>query len=121
MNTRGADRSGMIAWSALCPGAIARESSAPRKLAILYMVKYPTESHFEVNVSEATIEVVFKPTSSHYIYTRLVEHKDIAEFGPLSPDPRVRHAGRSGDTGPYKSPEIRAMAFRLASEAARRK
>jgi len=91
-----------------------------RNAAILCMVRHPTVSDFEVNPSEAAIEVVFKPTSSHYIYTRFVEHKDIVEFGPLSPDPRVRHVGRSGDTGAYRSPEVRAMAFRLASEAAKR-
>jgi hypothetical protein len=85
------------------------------------MVTRPTEFDFEVRTFEAAVEVIFKPTSSHYIYTRFVEHKDIVEFGPLSPDPRVRHAGRSDDTGPYRSPEIQAMAFRLASQAASRK
>jgi hypothetical protein len=88
--------------------------------ANLYMTKHPTKSHFEVEISEAAIEVIFKPTSSHYTYTRFVGDRDIAEFGPLSPDPRVRHAGRRGDTGAYRSPEVQAMAFRLASEAARR-
>jgi hypothetical protein len=85
------------------------------------MMKHPIESDFEVKSSEAVIEVLFKPTSSHYAFSRFIEHKDTAEFGPLSPDPRIRHAGPSGATGPYRSPEIRAMAFRLASEAARRK
>ena len=84
------------------------------------MIKHPAEFDFEVKTSEAAVEVTFKPTSSHFTYTRFVEHKDIVEFGPLSPDPRVRHAGRSGNTGAYSSPEIQAMAFRLASEAARR-
>jgi hypothetical protein len=84
------------------------------------MIKHPTESDFEVNISEAAIEVIFKPTDSHYTYTRFIEHKDIVEFGPLSPDPRVRHAGRRGTTGAYRSPEVQAMAFRLASEAASR-
>jgi hypothetical protein len=84
-------------------------------------MKHPTESDFEVKSSEAVIEVLFKPTSSHYTFTRFIENKDIAEFGPLSPDPRIRRTGPSGDTGPYRSPEIRAMAFRLASDAARRK
>jgi hypothetical protein len=85
------------------------------------MIKRPTEFDFDVKTSEAAIEVIFIPTSSHFTYTRFVEHKDIVEFGPLSPDPQVRHAGRSGNTGAYRSPEIRAMAFRLACEAARRK
>jgi hypothetical protein len=54
---------------------------------------------------------------------RLVDPVDIAEFGPLSPDPQIRHAerqsGEKGGTGNYLSPEVRAIAFRLASEAAR--
>jgi hypothetical protein len=82
------------------------------------MIKHPTESDFEVEVSEAAIEVIFKPTRSHFTYTRFIEHKDIVEFGPLSPDPRVRHDGRY--TGTYRPPEVQAMAFRVASEAARR-
>jgi hypothetical protein len=89
-------------------------------LAFLYMIKHPTESDFEVTTSEDAIEVIFKPTRSHYTYTRFVEHKDIVEFGHLSPDPHVRHARRGGNTGAYKSPEVQAMAFRLASEVARR-
>jgi len=47
------------------------------------MVKRPTEIDFEVKTSEAAVEVIFKPTSSHYIYTRFVDPKDIVEFGPL--------------------------------------
>jgi hypothetical protein len=95
-----------------------RRCSRQRNSALLYMIKHPTESDFEVKTSEAAIEVIFKPTSSHFTYTRFIEHKDIIEFGPLSPDPRVRQGGRS--SGAYRSPEIRAMAFRLALEAARR-
>jgi hypothetical protein len=82
--------------------------------------KSPTESDFEVKPSEAAVEVIFNPTNSHYIFNRFVDQKDIVEFGPLSPDPRVRHAGPSRDTGAYLAPEVRAMAFRLALEAARR-
>jgi hypothetical protein len=111
----------MIALPAGVSGVTARvERLAARNSAILCMVKHPTESDFEVRIYEAAIEVVFKPTSSHFTYSRFIEHKDIAEFGPLSPDPRVRHARRSGNTGAYRSPEVRAMAFRLASEAAKR-
>jgi hypothetical protein len=83
-------------------------------------MKQPAESDFEVEISEAAVEVIFKPTSSHYTFSRFVVRKDILEFGPLSPDPRIWHAGRSGDTGNYLAPEVLATAFRLASEAARR-
>jgi hypothetical protein len=87
------------------------------------MLKHPSESDFEVRSSKLAIEVIFKPTSSTYSFMRLVDPVDIAEFGPLSPDPQIRHAerqsGEKGGTGNYLSPEVQAIAFRLASEAAR--
>jgi hypothetical protein len=84
-------------------------------------LKHPKETEFEVKASETAIEVLFKPTSSHYTFSRFVDRKDILEFGPLSPDPHIAHARRSGNTGNYLAPEVLAMAFRLASEAVRRK
>jgi hypothetical protein len=78
--------------------------------------KHPRPSDFEVQISEAYIQVIFIPTRSHYIFRRFLDHKDIIEFGLLSPDPQVAHTAQSG-TGVYLAPEIRAMAFRLASEA----
>jgi len=65
-------------------------------------MKRPTESDFEINVTGAGVEVIFKPTKSHYSYNRLVDQKDIARFGPISPA-RVRHAGATGDIGDYSS------------------
>jgi hypothetical protein len=85
------------------------------------MMKNPTKSDFEVRFSETAVELIFKPTNSHYTFNRFANHKDVGEFGPLSPDPRIRHAGRRGDVGNYLSPEVQAMAFRLASEAVRRR
>jgi hypothetical protein len=85
------------------------------------MLKHPSGFDFEVKTSEAAVEIIFKPTSSHYTFDRFIDHKDIVEFGPLSPDPRIRHTGPSGNTGAYLAPEVLAMAFRLASEAARRR
>jgi hypothetical protein len=84
------------------------------------MMKHPIQSDFEVRISETAVEVIFKPTNSHYTFNRFANPKDVLEFGPLSPDPRIRHAGRRGDVGHYLAPEVRAMAFRLASEAVRR-
>jgi hypothetical protein len=80
------------------------------------MANHPVESEFEVMPSDGAVEVIFIPTSSHYTFNRLSNRRDIAEFGLLSPDPRIRHAGQSNHT----APEVRYMAFRLASEAARR-
>jgi len=79
-------------------------------------MKRPTESDFEINVTGAGVEVIFKPTKSHYSYNRLVDQKDIARFGPISPA-RVRHAGATGDTGDYSSHDVEAMALRLAADA----
>jgi len=82
-------------------------------------MKRPTESDFEINVTGAGVEVIFKPTKSHYSYNRLVDQKDIARFGPISPA-RVRHAGATGDTGDYSSHDVEAMALRLAADAVSR-
>jgi hypothetical protein len=73
-------------------------------------MKRPTESDFEINVG---VEAIFKPTTSHYSYNRLVDEKDIARFGPISPA-RVRHAGPTGDTADYDSADVEAMAFGLS-------
>jgi hypothetical protein len=80
--------------------------------------RHPIESNFYVDVSEVAIEVIFAPTRSRYTYSRLAGHKEIAEL--LSPDPIVRHAGRSGDTGDYAPDEVQAMAYRVALATARR-
>ena len=42
-------------------------------------MKRPTESDFEINVMGGGVEVIFKPTKSHYSYNRLVDEKDIDE------------------------------------------
>jgi hypothetical protein len=93
-------------------GRIPGASAVPQKL--------PTKKDFEVRISETAVEVIFKPTNSHYTFNRFAHHKDVVEFGPLSPDPRIRHSGRRDDVGYYLAPEVQAMAFRLASEAVRR-
>jgi hypothetical protein len=83
------------------------------------MAKHLVESAFEVMPSDGAVEVIFIPTSSHYTFSRLSNRRDIAEFSLLSPDPRIRHGGQSRNSN-YAAPEVRYMAFRLASEAARR-
>ena len=83
------------------------------------MAKHLVESEFEVIPSDGAVEVIFIPTRSHYTFSRLSNRRDIAEFSLLSPDPRIRRAGQSRSSN-YTAPEVRYMAFRLASEAARR-
>jgi hypothetical protein len=83
------------------------------------MIKHPTVSDFEVRILETGVEVFFRPTNSHYTFDRFTDHRDIADFGLLSPDPCVRHAGPSGGTGNYPAAEVQAIAFRVVSEAAR--
>ena len=77
-------------------------------------MKQPVENDFEVTVTGAGVEVIFKPTNSHYSYNRLVDDRDIARFGPISPA-RVRQrrthrgyrrlfiGGRGGDGSPLGS------------------
>src|SRR6516165_9003882 len=89
------------------PGTFGGEDSLARHLF---------ESEFEVIPSDGAVEVIFIPTSSRYTFSRLSNRSDDFEFGLLSPDPRIRHTGSSNCT----PPEVRYMAFRLASEAARR-
>ena len=79
-------------------------------------MKRPRESDFEIKVTGAGVEAIFKPTNSHYSYNRLIDEKDIARFGPIS-HARVRHAGPTGDTAEYDSADAEAMALRLASAA----
>ena len=81
-------------------------------------MKRPTESDFKINVVGAGVEAIFKPTRSYYSYNRLIDEKDIARFGPISPA-RVRHAGPTGDTADYDSGDVETMALRLASAAVR--
>jgi hypothetical protein len=79
----------------------------------------PVETHFRITVSEDKIAVHFWPTGSLYTFARFTSARDIAEFGPVSPDPVIQHASRSNRTGNYDGPEVLAMAFRLATTAAR--
>ena len=75
-------------------------------------MKHPARSDFDTAVTEAGVNVTFKPTKSFY---RLAESEDIARLGPVSLE-RVRHAGPSGDTQDYPSDEVQDMAQRIASD-----
>jgi hypothetical protein len=79
-------------------------------------MKHPTPSDFTVEVSEAHVSVVFKPTDSDYSFGRLADPDDIARYGPLSRSPNVRH-GATGDTGDYPPDEVAELALTLAVKA----
>jgi hypothetical protein len=77
-------------------------------------MKHPVRSDFDTAVTEAGVNVTFKPTNSIYSFYRLAGSEDIARLG-LSLE-RVRHAGPSGDTEDYPSDEVQDMAQRIASD-----
>jgi hypothetical protein len=81
------------------------------------MSRQPVETDFKIEVSEDTIVVHFLPTRSVFTFTRFTTTKDIAEFGGVSPDPVEQHTSRRAGTRSYNATEVRAMAFRLATEA----
>jgi hypothetical protein len=80
------------------------------------VMKHPTPSDFTVEVSEADVSVVFRPSDSHYSFARLADPEDIARYGPLSRSPSVRH-GKTGDTGDYPPDEVAERALTLAVKA----
>jgi hypothetical protein len=81
---------------------------------MMVMRRQPVESDFEIEVFENTIALRFWPTGSLYTFARFTSAREIAEFGPVSPDPTVQHASRSSGTRNYDAAEVLAMAFRLA-------
>jgi hypothetical protein len=83
------------------------------------MGRRPVESEFKVEVFKDTVTAYFQPTRSLYTFARFTAERDVAEFGPVSPDPVIQHGSRGTGTGIYDAPEVLAMAFRLAAEAAR--
>jgi hypothetical protein len=78
-------------------------------------MKHPVRGDFDTAVTEAGVNVTFKPTNSIYSFFRLAESEDIARLGPVSLE-RVRHARPSGDTEDYPSDEVQDMAQRIASD-----
>jgi hypothetical protein len=76
------------------------------------------ESDFKVDVYDDRIAVRFWPTRSLYTFPRFTTEREIAEFGPVSPDPVIQHNSRSR-TRQFNSAEVLMMAFRLATAAVR--
>jgi hypothetical protein len=79
------------------------------------LMKHPARSDFTTVVTEAGVNVTFKPTKSIYCFYRLAGSDAIARLGPLALA-GVQHAGR--DTGDYPSNEVQDVAQRIASELA---
>jgi 2-hydroxychromene-2-carboxylate isomerase len=71
-------------------------------------MKHPVRSDFDTAVTEAGVNVTFKPTNSTYSFYRLAESEDIARLGPVSLE-RVRHAGPRGDTEDYPADEVQEI------------
>jgi hypothetical protein len=84
------------------------------------MQRNPVETDFVIEVHPTTIEILFVPTGTWFTFRRFTERKDIIDFGPVSPDARVRWTSRKRDAAPYSAWEVQAIAFRLAFEAASR-
>ena len=78
-------------------------------------MKHPVRSDFDTAVTEAGVNVTFKPTNSIYSFYRLAESEDVARLGSVSLE-RVRHARRGGDTEDYPADEVQDMAQRIAAE-----
>jgi hypothetical protein len=83
-------------------------------------MKSPREQDFEIVTSDAGVQVIFSPTRSEFSYYHLVDADDVAQHGPVSLS-YVRRGGPTGDTGDYVEQEVRAMADRLAADAAERR
>jgi hypothetical protein len=84
------------------------------------MGRRPVESEFKIEIFKDRVTAHFRPTRSLYTFARFTTERDIADFGPVSPDPVIQHGSRSSGTGVYDSAEVLAMAFRLAVETAGR-
>jgi hypothetical protein len=78
-------------------------------------MKHPVRGDFDTAVTEAGVNVTFKPTNSIYTFYRLAGSDDVARLGPVSLE-RVRHAEPSGDAEDYPSDEVQDMALRIASD-----
>lgn len=75
-------------------------------------MKHPVRGDFDTAVTEAGVNVTFKPTNSIYTFYRLARSDDVARLGPVSLG-QVRHAGRRGDTEDYPADEVQAMVQRV--------
>jgi hypothetical protein len=73
-------------------------------------MKHPARNDFHIVVTEAGVNVTFKPTNRTYSFYRVADNYPVWCAG-------VQHGGH--DTGDYPSDEVQAMAQQIASEHAR--
>ena len=101
------------------PARSVKEARAPAVASpgLKGMSRIPVETDFVITLHPTTIEVLFIPTGSNFSFRRFIGHKDVNDFGPVSPDARVRW---KRNTALYSTWEVQAMAFRLALKAASR-
>jgi hypothetical protein len=78
-------------------------------------MKHPTPSDFVINVTDANVNVIFKPSGRFYTFGRLADPEDIARYGPLSRGLET-HGGIDA-TGDYFEEEVARMAHTLAVKA----
>ena len=82
-------------------------------------MKRPESTDFEVKIFDAGADVIFKPTSSYYWFSRLADFADIVRHGHLSQSANVRHTGWTGDTAGYDPGDVFAEARRIGLRAAK--
>jgi hypothetical protein len=86
-------------------------------------MNHPVRSDFDTAVTEAGVNVTFKPTNSIYSFYRLAESEDVARLGPVSKG-SVRHGNalagvRDAPTGNTARPiSLASVPQRIASEVA---
>jgi hypothetical protein len=105
-----------LALSQLAPAIAAADHSGTQLPAA--EMKRPESTDFEVRVFDAGADVIFKPTSSYYWFSRFADFADIVRYGHLSQSANVRHTGLTGDTDGYDPNEVLAEARRVALRAA---
>jgi hypothetical protein len=58
-------------------------------------------------VDPTTIEILFVPAGTTFIFRRFTEREDIVDFGPVSPDAQVRCTKRNSAS--YSAWEVQAI------------
>jgi hypothetical protein len=78
-------------------------------------MRHPTPSDFVIDVTEAHVNLTFKPNGRPYCFGRLADPEDIVRFGPLSRGLET-HVGTDAN-GEYSEEEVARMAHTLAVKA----
>ena len=78
-------------------------------------MKHPTPSDFVIDVTEAHVNVTFKPNGRLYRFGRLADPEDIVRFGPLSRG--IETNGGTDANVEYSEDEVARMAHTLAVKA----